>query len=122
MFMPRFDAAGLIPAIVSDAASRDVLMFAWMNAEALEATLATGVAHFWSRSRGRLWRKGEESGNTLLVREMRVDCDQDVLWILATIDTGGGGAGLACHTNRRSCFYRRIDGVEDGSRRLAMIE
>ena len=80
-FQPKFDADGLIPAIVSDAASGAVLMFAWMNAEALALTIETRAAHFWSRSKKRLWRKGEESGNTLDVVEMRVDCDQDAILI-----------------------------------------
>jgi phosphoribosyl-AMP cyclohydrolase len=103
-FQPKFDADGLIPAIVTDAASGEVLMFAWMNAEALALTLEQGVAHFYSRSRRRLWRKGEESGNLLLVQEARVDCDQDVLWLKATVE----GDGVACHTGSRSCFYRTV--------------
>ena len=103
-FQPRFDADGLIPAIVTDAASGDVLMFAWMNAEALALTLETGVAHFYSRARRRLWRKGEESGNLLRVAEARIDCDQDVLWLKAAVE----GAGVACHTGSRSCFYRSV--------------
>ncbi len=117
-FTPRFDAAGLIPAIVTDHATREVLMFAWMNREALDATLRDGIAHFWSRSRGKLWRKGEESGNTLAVRDIRVDCDQDVLW-LAVVP---GGAGVACHTNRRSCFYRRLEVAADGTRHLKFVK
>jgi phosphoribosyl-AMP cyclohydrolase len=103
-FQPRFDADGLIPAIVTDLRSGDVLMFAWMNAEALAATLETGIGHFWSRSRRRLWRKGEASGNTLRVSEVRTDCDQDVVWLKAEIE----GAGVACHTGARSCFYRAL--------------
>jgi phosphoribosyl-AMP cyclohydrolase len=103
-FQPKFDADGLIPAIVTDAASGEVLMFAWRNAEALALTLEQGVAHFYSRSRRRLWRKGEESGNLLLVQEARVDCDQDVLWLKATVE----GDGVACHTGSRSCFYRTV--------------
>ena len=101
---PKFDADGLIPAIVTDAASGEVLMFAWMNAEALALTLEQGVAHFYSRSRRRLWRKGEESGNLLRVQEARVDCEQDVLWLKATVE----GDGVACHTGSRSCFYRTV--------------
>jgi phosphoribosyl-AMP cyclohydrolase len=101
---PKFDADGLIAAIVTDAATGEVLMFAWMNAEALRLSLDTGVAHFWSRSRGRLWRKGEESGNTLAIREARVDCDQDAIWLKVSV----GGAGVTCHTGARSCFYRVI--------------
>jgi phosphoribosyl-AMP cyclohydrolase len=102
VFAPRFDGDGLIGAIVTDAASGEVLMFAYMNAEALKRTLESKIAHFWSRSRGRLWRKGEESGNTLQVDELRVDCDQDVLWLKVRV----AGDGLACHTGARSCFYR----------------
>jgi phosphoribosyl-AMP cyclohydrolase len=103
-FRPAFDGAGLIGAIVTDAGSGEVLMFAHMNAEAVERTLATGEAHFYSRSRQRLWKKGEESGNLLRVEEIRTDCDQDVLWLKVRI----AGAGVACHTGARSCFYRRL--------------
>jgi phosphoribosyl-AMP cyclohydrolase len=103
-FQPKFDAYGLIPAIVTDGASGDVLMFAWMNAEALAMTIETGIGHFWSRSRNRLWKKGEESGNTLQVIELRTDCDQDALWLKASM----GGDGVACHTGARSCFYRSL--------------
>ncbi len=103
-FQPRFDADGLVGAIVTDATSGVVLMFAWMNAEALRLTLETGVAHFWSRSRRKLWRKGEESGNTLRVQEARVDCDQDAIWLKVSV----AGAGVACHTGAKSCFYRTI--------------
>jgi phosphoribosyl-AMP cyclohydrolase len=81
-----------------------MLMVAHMNAEALAATIATGEAHFWSRSRARLWKKGETSGNVLAVRDIRVDCDQDAIWLIAD------PAGPACHTGAASCFYRRIDG------------
>jgi phosphoribosyl-AMP cyclohydrolase len=103
-FQPKFDADGLIPAIVTDVASGEVLMFAWMNAEAMSLTLEQGVAHFYSRSRRRLWRKGEGSGNLLRVQEARIDCDQDVLLLKATVE----GDGLACHTGSRSCFYRTV--------------
>lgn len=106
-FLPRFDAAGLVTAIVVDAGTRALLMVAHMNAEAIERTRATGQAHFWSRSRQALWRKGETSGNGLEVAEMRVDCDQDALLLIVR------PAGPACHTGRRSCFYRRIEA--DGS-------
>ena len=104
VLQPKFDADGLIAAIATDAASGEVLMFAWMNAEALQLTIDTGTAHFWSRSRNCLWKKGEESGNVLSVVEMRVDCDQDAVWLRVTV----GGAGAACHTGERSCFYRRV--------------
>lgn len=103
-FLPKFDAAGLVTAVVTDAAKGGVLMVAHMNAEAIERTIATGEAHFWSRSRGRLWRKGETSGHVLKVAELRVDCDQDAIWIKAH------PAGPACHTGAPSCFYRRIEG------------
>lgn len=103
-FTPKFDADGLIPAIVTDADDGGVLMFAWMNAEALHLTLTTAKAHFWTRSRKRIWLKGEESGNVLLVEEVRVDCDQDVVLVRARL----AGAGVACHTGAHSCFYRSI--------------
>lgn len=102
-FSPRFDAAGLVTAIVVDADSHILLMVAHMNAEAIEQTRATGQAHFWSRSRAALWRKGETSGNGLTVLEMRVDCDQDALLLRVK------PAGPACHTGRRSCFYRLVE-------------
>lgn len=114
-FQPKLDKDGLIAAIVTDADTGTVLMFAWMNAEALKLSLDTGVAHFWSRSRGRIWRKGEESGNTLAIREARVDCDQDAIWLRVSV----AGAGVACHTGATSCFYRTISLGGDGPRRLA---
>jgi phosphoribosyl-AMP cyclohydrolase len=104
VFQPKFDRDGLIGAIVSDAGSGDVLMFAWMNAEALRLTLISRTAHFWSRSRGKLWKKGEESGNLLRVIEVLTDCDQDALWLKVAVE----GDGLACHTRQKSCFYRRL--------------
>ena len=119
IFTPRFDEHGLIPAIVTDAATGEVLMLAWMNAEALALTIATREAHFWSRSRGALWRKGETSGNVLRVVEMRTDCDQDC--VLMRVELTGDGA--ACHTGLKSCFYRRVemsDGSE-GTRTLSFI-
>lgn len=103
-FTPKFDRDGLIAAIVTDAASGGVLMFAYMNTDALQATVETGVAHFWSRSRGKIWRKGETSGHEMSIVEMRVDCDQDALWL--SVDVAGTGA--ACHTGRKSCFYRAV--------------
>jgi phosphoribosyl-AMP cyclohydrolase len=109
-FTPRFDQAGLIPAIVSDAAGGGVLMFAYMNAEALHRTIESGEAHFWSRSRNALWRKGETSGNRLLVQELLTDCDQDVIWVKARLS-----GEAACHTGRPSCFYRRIRGKGEGA-------
>jgi phosphoribosyl-AMP cyclohydrolase len=101
---PKYDANGLITAVASDVTTGEMLMLAHMNAEALERTLETGEAHFWSRSRGRLWKKGETSGHILRVREVRIDCDQDAIWLI--VDP----AGPACHTGERSCFYRRIEG------------
>jgi phosphoribosyl-AMP cyclohydrolase len=103
-FMPKFDTAGLLTAVVQDVASREVLMVAFMDREALDKTQETGLAHFYSRSRGSLWLKGETSGNTLQVVAIRVDCDQDALVLQVT------PAGPACHTGARSCFYRRVDG------------
>jgi phosphoribosyl-AMP cyclohydrolase len=103
-FAPKFDADGLIPAIVTEAATGEVLMFAFMNAEALALSIETGIVYFWSRSRGALWKKGAESGNMFNVVEMRTDCDQDVVWLRVTVE----GDGHACHTGRRSCFYRVV--------------
>jgi phosphoribosyl-AMP cyclohydrolase len=116
-FQPRFDKDGLIPAIVSDAKSGEVLMFAWMNAEALALTISSRIAHFYSRSRARLWRKGEESGNLLHVIEMRTDCDQDVVALRVEV----AGAGAACHTGQRSCFYRAVPLGEGATASLSLI-
>lgn len=102
----RFDESGLLPAIAQDVDSGDILMVAWMNAEALNETAATGQAVYWSRSRQRLWHKGEESGHVQVVHEIRLDCDGDV--ILLKVKQEGG---IACHTGRASCFYRRLDGT-----------
>jgi phosphoribosyl-AMP cyclohydrolase len=101
----RFDADGLVPVIAQDAASGRVLMMAWANAGALTETVATGQAVYFSRSRGRLWRKGEESGHRQRLREIRLDCDGDV--VLYRVEQAGG---IACHTGRESCFYRLLDG------------
>ncbi len=98
-----FDSQGLIPAVVQEAASGEVLMVAWMNAEAVRRTRQSGEAYFWSRSRGELWHKGETSGNTLHVREVRVDCDGDTL--LLQVDA----AGPACHTGADSCFFQNLE-------------
>ncbi len=115
-FRPKFGADGLATCVTIDARRGDVLMVAHMNEAALRATLASGVVHYWSRSRGSLWRKGDTSGQTQKLIEMRVDCDQDAF--LALVEVGGDGG--ACHTGRRSCFYRRVesDGV---ATRLAFI-
>jgi phosphoribosyl-AMP cyclohydrolase len=104
-FAPRFDAHGLITAVAVDSRSRDVLMVAHMNAEALARTLETGEAHYYSRSRKTLWRKGETSGEVQRLIELRTDCDQDA--VLLVVEQTGRGA--ACHTGRVSCFYRRVD-------------
>lgn len=101
----NWDAAGLVPAIAQDARSGRVLMLAWMNRDALARTVSTGEAHYWSRSRGRPWQKGEESGHVQLVREVRLDCDGDV--ILLAVEQAGG---IACHTGRERCFFRRLCG------------
>ena len=100
---PKWDAQGLITGVVTDAKTGELLMVGHLNAEALALTRSAGLAHFWSRSRGRIWKKGEESGNVLRVVELRIDCDQDALWIRAT------PAGPACHTGERSCFFRKVE-------------
>ena len=100
---PKFGSDGLIPCITTDHLTNEVLMFAFMNAESLALTLATGKASYWSRSRNKLWVKGEESGNAKLVKELRVDCDQDV--ILLKVDNVGGAS---CHNGYKSCFYRKL--------------
>jgi phosphoribosyl-AMP cyclohydrolase len=103
-FTPRFDADGLTVCVTKDARDGQILMLAYMNAEALHLTIETGVAHYWSRSRKTLWRKGDTSGQVQKVMEIRTDCDQDAL--LVTVEPGGDGG--ACHTGRRSCFYRKV--------------
>jgi phosphoribosyl-AMP cyclohydrolase len=103
--MPRFGPDGLVTCIATDAATGDLLMVAHMNRDALARTLETGEAWYWSRSRGELWHKGATSGQIQTLEEMRVDCDQDALWIKVRV----GGDGGACHTGRRSCFYRRVE-------------
>lgn len=111
---PRFDASGLVTAITVDAADGAILMLAHMNAEALALTIDTGIAHYWSRSRNALWKKGETSGNLQHVEQIRIDCDQDA--VLLTVRVAGHDA--TCHTGRRSCFYRRVDRSEAGEVRL----
>jgi phosphoribosyl-AMP cyclohydrolase len=100
----RYDANGLIPAVVQDAEDGQVLMVAWMNAAALRLTRDTGEAHFWSRSRGEMWHKGASSGNTMHVLEIRVDCDADTLLVRVI------PAGPACHTGAQTCFFRAMEG------------
>jgi len=97
---------GLVPAITQDAVTKEVLMLAYMNREAWEKTLGTGLAHYWSRSRGKLWKKGETSGNVQEVLEIRVDCDADCVLLL--VNQSGGAA---CHTGKRSCFYRKVENL-----------
>lgn len=101
----KWDASGLVPAIAQDAESGKILMMAWMNREALALTAEQGRAVYWSRSRGKLWRKGEESGHVQQVRDIRLDCDNDV--VLLKVQQIGG---VACHTGRESCFFQRLDG------------
>jgi phosphoribosyl-AMP cyclohydrolase len=106
----KWDANGLVPAIAQEVGSNDVLMMAFMNREALAKTAELGEAVYWSRSRGRLWRKGEESGNVQKVKELRLDCDNDV--VLLKVEQGGASAGeptIACHTGRHSCFFQRYE-------------
>ncbi len=100
----RWDENGLVPVIAQDYQSGEILMFAWMNREALAATATDRVAVYWSRSRKKLWRKGEESGHTQKVHDIRLDCDEDV--VLIKVEQAGG---IACHTGRQSCFYRKLD-------------
>jgi phosphoribosyl-AMP cyclohydrolase len=111
---PRFDVNGLITAVVVDADDGHVLMLAHMNREALDATVKTRIGTFFSRSRGKLWVKGETSGNRLRVTDLRIDCDQDAVLVVARVE----GDGVTCHTGRRSCFYRRVEA--DGS--LSFVE
>jgi phosphoribosyl-AMP cyclohydrolase len=108
-FQPKFDASGLVTVVATDAATGDVLMVAHMNHEALRRTFETGEAWYFSRSRNALWRKGETSGQTQRVVEMRTDCDQDAVWLRVE------QRGAACHTGRRSCFYRRVERGADGA-------
>jgi phosphoribosyl-AMP cyclohydrolase len=115
VFQPKFDASGLLTCVATDAATGDVLMVAHMNDEALRKTIASGEAWYYSRSRKALWRKGESSGHTQRVVEMRMDCDQDAIWIRVEQH------GAACHTGRRSCFYRNIVAA-DGDTRLSFVD
>ena len=114
-FAPQFGADGLITAVVTDAKSGDVLMVAHMNAEAVAKTVVTGEAWYYSRSRKTLWKKGESSGHVQRVVEMRMDCDQDAVWIRVE------QTGAACHTGRRSCFYRAVTASEGGTQ-LAFVD
>ena len=114
-FQPKFDASGLVTCVATDALTGDVLMVAHMNDEALRKTVASGEAWYFSRSRNTLWRKGETSGQAQRVVEMRMDCDQDAVWIKVE------QTGAACHTGRRSCFYRKVDG-DGGEIRLSFVD
>jgi len=114
-FDPKFDASGLVTCVATDADSGEVLMVAHMNDEALRKTVASGEAWYFSRSRNALWRKGETSGQTQRVVEMRMDCDQDAVWIRVE------QVGAACHTGRKSCFYRKVEAA-DGGARLALVD
>ncbi|MEJ8308912.1 phosphoribosyl-AMP cyclohydrolase [Agrobacterium larrymoorei] len=109
-FSPKFDANGLVTAVVTDIKDGELLMVAHMNADALKLTLETGIAHYYSRSRDKIWKKGETSGNLQTVREFRTDCDQDAVWLKVSV----AGHDATCHTGRRSCFYRTVM-LEDGS-------
>jgi phosphoribosyl-AMP cyclohydrolase len=110
VFAPRYDDHGLIPAIVTDAKDGSVVMLAYMNAQALALSLETGEAHYWSRSRNELWRKGATSGDTQKIVDIRMDCDQDAVLLSVTM----AGRGVACHTGRHSCFYRRVSRQSQG--------
>jgi len=116
-FTPRFDDRGLITAIVTDAGDGELLMVAHMNANALALTIQTGIAHYFSRSRGKIWKKGETSGNLQTVKEIRTDCDQDAIWLKVEV----AGHDATCHTGRRSCFYRTIT-LRDGKPMLDIVD
>ena len=116
-FQPRFDAAGLVTAIVTDADTGTLLMVAHMNDQAVALTLETGIAHYFSRSRNKIWKKGESSGNLQTVREIRTDCDQDAVWLKVEV----AGHDATCHTGRRSCFYRSVS-LADGEARLTIVD
>jgi phosphoribosyl-AMP cyclohydrolase len=117
-FHPRFGPDGLVTCIATHAETGELLMVAHMNAEALARTIDTGEAWYWSRSRGELWRKGATSGQVQTVVEMRVDCDQDALWLKVRV----GGDGGCCHTGRRSCFYRAVPVGPGAARGLTFVE
>ncbi len=116
VFKPKFDAAGLLTCVTTDATTGNVLMVAHMNDEALRKTIASGEAWYYSRSRNSLWRKGETSGHVQRVVEMRTDCDQDAIWIRVE------QSGAACHTGRHSCFYRAIEKAEGREARLTFVD
>jgi|TARA_A100001391_G_scaffold10507_1_gene6421 phosphoribosyl-AMP cyclohydrolase len=111
IFAPKFDANGLVTAVTIEAGTNEVLMVAHMNAEAIEETLRSGHATYWSRSRGKLWKKGETSGELQELVELRTDCDQDALVVVVKQT----GHGAACHTGRKSCFYRRVEMIDSAA-------
>lgn len=113
-FSPAYNSDGLIPCVVSCHETKDVLMVAYMNAETIRLSLQTGEAHYWSRSRREIWHKGATSGNTQIIRTMKVDCDQDCLLISVDMPKGKDGRVSACHTGRSSCFYRDLALTPDG--------
>lgn len=117
LFTPKFDSNGLITAIVTDARDNTLLMVAHMNAQALSLSIETGIAHYYSRSRAKLWKKGETSGNVQTIVEMRTDCDQDAILLRVTV----AGDDATCHTGRRSCFYRSVK-FEDGTAKLKIVD
>lgn len=116
-FTPKFDDHGLVTAVVTDARDGELLMVAHMNAEAIALTLESGIAHYYSRSRAKIWKKGESSGNLQTVKEIRVDCDQDAIWLKVEV----AGHDATCHTGRRSCFYRTAQAV-DGKATLTIAD
>lgn len=116
-FTPKFDDHGLVTAVVTDARAGELLMVAHMNAEAISLTLESGIAHYFSRSRSKIWKKGESSGNLQTVKEIRVDCDQDAIWLKVEV----AGHDATCHTGRRSCFYRTAQAV-DGKASLTIAD
>lgn len=116
-FTPKFDDHGLVTAVVTDARDGELLMVAHMNAEAISLTLESGIAHYFSRSRSKIWKKGESSGNLQTVKEIRVDCDQDAIWLKVEV----AGHDATCHTGRRSCFYRTAQ-AKDGKASLTIAD
>ncbi|WP_137128822.1 phosphoribosyl-AMP cyclohydrolase [Rhizobium sp. FY34] len=116
-FTPRFDEAGLVTAIVTDIRDGELLMVAHMNSEALALTIETGIAHYYSRSRGKIWKKGETSGNLQKVEALLTDCDQDAVWLKVSV----AGHDASCHTGRRSCFYRTVK-LENGKAGLEVSD
>ncbi|MBF2716092.1 phosphoribosyl-AMP cyclohydrolase [Agrobacterium vitis] len=117
LLTPKFDSHGLLTAVVTDNRDGELLMVAHMNAEALALTIETGLAHYYSRSRKSLWKKGESSGNMQSVKEIRVDCDQDAIWLKVEVS----GHDATCHTGRRSCFYRSVQ-LADGEAKMVITD